>query len=155
MRITLLLMERTLVLIKPLGLQNALLQVLGALKSVGTIVRRQLVSVTEEQIRTHYAEHASKPWFPRIVEYYQGQTVMALILEGPDVIARLRAVVGPSDPRKAAPDQIRSLVLAYFQDGKKGWSKLELVTSGVDNFIHASDSEEASVREIALWFPKE
>ena len=115
---------------------------------------RQLVPVTEELIRVHYAEHSSKPWFPRIVEYYRGQTIMALVLEGPDVIARLRAVVGPSDPRKASPEQIRSLVLAHFKDGQKGWSKLELVTSGVDNFIHASDSMEASEREIALWFPE-
>lgn len=147
-------MEQTLVLIKPLGLQNSLLQILGALKTVGTIISRELVAVSEEKICAHYAEHSEKPWFPRIVEYYARQTVMALVLEGPDVIARLRAVVGPSDPRKAAPGQIRSLVLAHFQDGQKGWSKLELVTSGVDNFIHASDSLEASVREIALWFPE-
>jgi nucleoside-diphosphate kinase len=145
-------MEKTLILIKPLGLQNALLQILGEVKKVGTIVSRQLVSTTRELISAHYAEHAQREFFPRIVEYYSGQTVMALVLEGPDVIARLRAVVGPSDPRNAAPGQIRSLVLAHFQDGQKGWSKLELVTSGVDNFIHASDSNEAAEREIALWF---
>jgi len=147
-------MERTLVLIKPLGIQNMLLEILRALKSVGTIVERRLVSTSRERIAAHYAEHAEKPWFGKIVGYYHGQTVMALILEGPDVIARLRGIVGPSDPRKAAPGQIRALVLAKFQDRKDGWRAIELVTSGVDNFIHASDSPEAADREIGLWFPK-
>lgn len=147
-------MERTLVLIKPLGLQNTLLEILRALKSVGTIVKRELVPTTSERMAAHYAEHAQKAWFGKIVGYYHGQTVMALIVEGPDVIARLRAVVGPSDPRKAAPGQIRALVLAKFQDKKDGWRAIELITSGVDNFVHASDSPEAAEREIALWFPK-
>ncbi|MSU56211.1 MAG: nucleoside-diphosphate kinase [Candidatus Taylorbacteria bacterium] len=150
----LLLMERTLVLIKPLGLQNTLLDILRALKSVGTIVERRLVPVSSERIAAHYAEHAARPWFGKIVGYYERQTVMALVLEGPDIIARLRGIVGPSDPRKAAPGQIRALVLAKFQDKKDGWRAIELVTSGVDNFIHASDSSEAAEREIALWFSR-
>jgi len=147
-------MEKTLVLIKPLGLQNSLLEIMRALKGIGTIVERRLVSVSSEQISVHYAEHSVKAWFGKIVGYYGGQTVMALVLEGPDVIARLRGIVGPSDPRKAAPGQIRALVLAKFQDKKDGWRAIELVTSGVDNFVHASDSPEAAEREIALWFPK-
>jgi nucleoside diphosphate kinase len=77
---------------------------------------------------------------------------MALVLEGTDVISRVRQIVGPSNPREATKDQIRGLVLSRFQDGKDGWRALELVTQGVDNFIHASDSQEASEREIALWF---
>lgn len=63
-------------------------------------------------------------------------------------------MIGPSNPRNAAPGQIRHLVLSRFQDGKNGWRVIELATSGVDNFLHASDSAEAAEREIALWFPE-
>jgi nucleoside-diphosphate kinase len=145
---------RTLVLIKPLGLHNFLMEILRGLKSVGTIVERRLVPVSRVLIEEHYAEHRESSFFSRLGDYYDGKTVMAIVLEGPDVIARVRSIVGPSDPRKAAPDQIRALVLEKFKDGKDGWRAIELATSRVDNLIHASDSEEASDREIALWFGK-
>ncbi len=150
-------MERTFVMIKPLGLQNFLLEILSALKGIGTIRARRLVPVTRALIEAHYAEHSTlsrsaKPWFGKIVEYYAGQTVMALVVEGDDVIARVRGILGPSDPRKAHPSQLRHLPLTKWGDGQRGWAKLELCTSGVDNLVHASDSPEAAVREIALWF---
>lgn len=148
-------MERTLVLIKPLGLQNCLLEILAAIRSLGTIVERRLVPATPELIRAHYAEHSEKEFFGRLVQYYAGQTLMAIVLEGPDVVARLRANIGPSNPRNAAPGQLRALVLAKFEDGKRGWRVIELVTSGVDNFVHASDSPETAEREIALWFGRD
>lgn len=146
--------ERTFVMLKPLGLQLALVEIMRALKEIGTIVERRLVPVSRELIAAHYAEHGHKPWFGKLTDYYVGQTVMALVLEGPDVIARLRGIIGPSNPRDAAPGQLRRLVLERFQDGQKGWRVIELATSGVDNFVHASDSTEAAEREIALWFPK-
>jgi len=145
-------MEKTLILIKPLGLQNCLIDILRVLRQTGTIVERRLVPVTAKLISAHYAEHKDKPFFPRLAEYYSGQTLMALVLEGTDVISNVRQIVGPSNPREATEDQIRGLVLSRFQDGKDGWRALELVTQGVDNFIHASDSQQAADREIALWF---
>ncbi len=147
-------MEKTFVIIKPLGLQNFLVQIMGALRKVGTVVERKLVAVSRDQIAAHYAEHSEKAFFQRLLEYYEGETVLILVLEGPDAIARVRAVVGPSDPRKSDASQIRHLVMTRWQDGQKGWSKIELATSGVDNLIHASDSPDAAVREIALWFPE-
>ena len=145
-------MERTFVMIKPLGLQNFLLQIITGLKGVGTITKRELIPVNEQLISAHYAEHSAKAHFDRIVQYFIGQTVMGIVLVGPDVIARVRAILGPSDPRKAAPGQLRRLVLDKFQDGKDGWRVIELATSGVDNLVHASDSPEAAEREISLWF---
>ena len=112
--------EQTLVILKPLGLQVALVEIMRALKQIGTVVERRLVPVDRRQIATHYAEHSDKEWFGSIVEYYEGQTVLALVLKGPDVIARVRARLGPSNPRNAAPDQLRRLVLEKFQDGQKG-----------------------------------
>lgn len=144
--------ERTFVMLKPLGLQSLLLEIMGTLKAVGTITHRRLVVVDRELIAAHYQEHIDQPFFDGLVEYYQGQTVMALIVDGPDVVARVRAVLGPSDPRKAAPGQLRHLVFTKWGDNKAGWRALELVTSGVDNLVHASDSLQAAEREIALWF---
>ncbi|MSU75111.1 MAG: nucleoside-diphosphate kinase [Candidatus Magasanikbacteria bacterium] len=143
---------RTFVMVKPLGLQNFLLEVMAAVKAVGTVSRRQLVVVSRELIAAHYAEHAGKEFFARLLEYYQGQTVMALVVDGPDAVARVRAMLGPSDPRRAAPGQLRHLVMTRWRDGQSGWRALELATSGVDNIVHASDSAEAAEREIALWF---
>lgn len=145
-------MEKTFVMIKPLGLQNFLIEILAALKGIGTIQARRLVPVTSALIEAHYAEHSAKPWFGGIVAYYKSQTVMALVLEGDDAIARVRGILGPSDPRKAHPAQLRHLPLTRWRDGQAGWAKLELCTSGVDNLVHASDSAEAAAREIALWF---
>ena len=147
-------MEKTFVILKPLGLQLALAEIMRELRMLGTITERKLVPVSRELIAAHYAEHGHKPWFGMLVDYYVGQTVLALVLEGPDIVARLRARLGPSNPRNAAEGQLRRLVLEKFQDGCKGWRIIELATSGVDNFIHASDSPEAAEREIALWFPK-
>lgn len=147
-------MEETLIIIKPLGLQNALLDILKVIKQTGTIVERRLVPVTRSLMSAHYAEHEGKEFFPRLVDYFDGQTVMVLRVEGPDIVARIRAIVGPSDPRKAAPGQLRRLIADKFRDGERGFRALELVTSGVDNLIHASDSPEAAEREIALWFSR-
>lgn len=146
--------EKTFVMIKPLGLQNFLLEIMKTLRSVGEVAERRLVCVSEDLIASHYAEHAERDFYPRLLEYYKGQTVMALVVEGADVIARVRAALGPSDPRNAANGQLRQLVLTRWQDGQKGWKNIELATSGVDNLIHASDSLEAAEREINLWFPK-
>jgi len=144
--------ERTFVMLKPLGLQSFLLDIMRAVRGVGTITHRELKVVSRELISAHYEEHSGKAFFHRLPDYYQGQTVMALIVEGPDVVARIRAALGPSDPRKAAPGQLRHLVFTKWADGQQGWRALELVTSGVDNLVHASDSIEAAEREIALWF---
>jgi|AntRauTorcE11897_2_1112592.scaffolds.fasta_scaffold12407_5 nucleoside-diphosphate kinase len=147
-------MEHTLILVKPLGLQNALMEIMRALKGVGAVTKRRLVPVTCARMAEHYAEHSGKSHFDALVGYYAGETVMALVLEGQDVVARVRGMLGPSNPRDAAPDQLRRLVLEKFQDGQNGWRAIELATSGVDNFIHASDSPAAAEREIALWFPE-
>ena len=111
--------------------------------------------MSRELVAAHYAEHTQKPFFHRLLEYYDGQTIMAVIVEGPDVVARVRAALGPADPRKAAPGQLRHLIFTRWRDGEQGWRAIELATSGVDNLVHASDSPEAAEREIALWFPGE
>ena len=144
-------MQNTFIMIKPLGLHNFLLEIMARVRALGDIQERRLIPVSEELIAAHYAEHASKPFFAGLTDYYVGKTVLALKVAGPDVVARTRAIMGPSNPREAAPDQIRYLPLTKWRDGEDGWRNIELCTSRVDNLIHASDSPEAAQRELKLW----
>ena len=132
--------ERTLVLIKPDGVQRGL---------VGEIIRRieakglwlaalQLRSVSDELARRHYAEHEGKPFFDPLLEFITSGPVVAAIVEGPRAITAVRQIAGGTDPvESAAPGTIR------------GDFALETQT----NLVHGSDSAESAEREIELWFP--
>ena len=147
-------MERTFVMIKPLGLLHALPVIIKGLQAVGHEVKRELVCVSRQLIEQHYADHAKQDFFPSLIDRFTGATVMALVFEGDSVISAVRNLIGPADPRQAAEDQIRHIMLDLFPDGEGGWRFTEQVTGRVDNLIHASDSPAAAEREIALWFPE-
>lgn len=145
--------QQTFVMIKPLGIRHGLLEILQRLRVLGTEIEGRLVVTTRELIAEHYAQHQSKEFFAKLVDYYDHATVLAAIYEGEGIIASVRSAIGHSNPRKAPADSIRKLVLDMFPDGEKGWAKSEQLTDGIDNFIHASDSPEAAQREIELWLP--
>ncbi|ODQ95811.1 nucleoside-diphosphate kinase [Mycolicibacterium holsaticum] len=132
--------ERTLVLIKPDGVKRRLIgEVLSRIERKGlTIAALQLMDVSEDLARRHYAEHEGKPFFDSLLEFITSGPVVAAIVEGPRAIAAFRQLAGGTDPvEKAAPGTIRG--------------DLALVTQ--DNIVHGSDSPESAAREIALWFP--
>jgi nucleoside-diphosphate kinase len=132
--------ERTLVLIKPDGVQRRLIgEIVGRIERKGlTIVALELKDVSEDLARRHYAEHEDKPFFPSLLEFITSGPVVAAIVEGPRAVAAFRQVAGGTDPvEKATPGTIRG--------------DLALVTQ--DNLVHGSDSPESAAREIALWFP--
>lgn len=131
-------MEKTFLMIKPDGVQRNL---------VGTIVERlenkgfkiagaKLMHVSEELAKTHYQEHADKPFFGELVDFITSGPVFAMVLEGENVIDTARLVVGSTNPQQAAPGTIR---------GDFG------LTVG-KNIIHGSDSKESAEREISLFF---
>jgi nucleoside-diphosphate kinase len=131
--------ERTLVLVKPDAVRRGL---------VGEIVsryERKGLSIVAMDLRTadvslsdeHYAEHLDKSFYPSLREFITGGPLVAMILEGDHAVDVVRAMNGATDGRKAAPGTVRG----------------DLALSNSENLVHASDSAEAAVRELALWFP--
>lgn len=132
--------ERTLVLIKPDGVQRrAIGDIIGRIERKGlTIAALELRHVSEDLARAHYAEHDGKPFFGSLLDFITSGPVVAAIVEGPRAVAAFRQLAGGTDPvEKATPGTIRG----------------DLGLETQSNLVHGSDSPESARREIALWFP--
>jgi nucleoside-diphosphate kinase len=134
-------MQRSLVLIKPDAVQRGLIgEIVGRFEKKGVkIIGMKMINMTQELIAEHYAHLASKPFFPEIVSYMTISPIMALVVEGADVIPSLRSIVGATNPVEAAPGTIRG----------------DLALTIRFNLIHASDSEETAAVEIPRFFKSE
>jgi nucleoside-diphosphate kinase len=132
--------ERSLVLIKPDGVQRLLVgRVLARLEERGLkLVGLKLLAVSRELAERHYAVHRERPFFARLVEFITSGPLVAVAVEGPDAVAVVRAMVGATRPSEAAPGTIR------------GDFALEVG----QNLIHASDGSDTAAAELALWFPE-
>lgn len=131
--------ERTLVLIKPDGVERGLVgEVLSRIERKGLkLAALELKNVDDDLAGQHYAEHAEKPFFGSLVEFITSGPVVAAIVEGESAVAAFRQIAGGTHPvEKAAPGSIR---------GDYG---LEVQY----NLVHGSDSVESAEREIKLWF---
>ncbi|MDG4667720.1 nucleoside-diphosphate kinase [Mycobacterium sp. 236(2023)] len=132
--------ERTLVLIKPDGVQRRLIgEIISRIEAKGlTVAALELKNVSDELARAHYAEHEGKPFFPSLLEFITSGPVVAAILEGPRAVAAFRQLAGGTDPvEKATPGTIRG----------------DLGLETQFNLVHGSDSPDSAAREIDLWFP--
>ncbi|MGB0972331.1 MAG: nucleoside-diphosphate kinase [Mycobacterium sp.] len=132
--------ERTLVLIKPDGVQRRVIgEILNRIEGKGlTIAALELKNVSDELARAHYAEHEDKPFFASLLEFITSGPVVAAILEGPRAVAAFRQLAGGTDPvEKATPGTIRG----------------DLGLETQFNLVHGSDSPDSAAREIDLWFP--
>jgi len=132
--------ERTLVLIKPDGVQRQVIgDIISRIERKGLrIAALELKNVDEALARAHYAEHADKAFFGSLLEFITSGPVVAAVLEGPRAVAAFRQIAGGTDPvEKAAPGTIRG----------------DLGLETQFNLVHGSDSPESAAREIGLWFP--
>ena len=130
--------ERTLVLVKPDGVQRLLAgRIIARFEERGLkIVGLKLVQVDRELAERHYAIHREKPFFGSLVEFITSSPLVAMALEGPNAIAVVRTMVGATRPHEAAPGTIRG----------------DLALETAQNLIHASDGPETAITELALWF---
>jgi nucleoside-diphosphate kinase len=130
--------ERTLVLIKPDAMDRRLAgEILARFEARGLAVRAaKLVHVDRALAERHYAEHVEKPFFGELVEFITSAPTLALVFEGEAAISVVRTTMGATNPLNAAPGTIRG----------------DLALAMPDNLVHGSDSPEAAVREIELWF---
>ena len=133
-------MEKTLIVLKPDAVQRGLCgEILARFERRGfKIASLKSLTVSRELAEKHYEEHASKPFFPGLVDFITGAPSVAMVLEGQDAIALSRQMIGATNPLQADPGTIRG----QFTNDKQF------------NLIHGSDSPEAASREIALWFPE-
>ncbi len=134
-------MQRTLVLVKPDGVQRGLIgQVIMRLENRGLrLVAAKFMRVSRELAETHYAIHKGKPFYNGLIDYITSAPVMAMVWEGPEAVAAVRQTMGSTRPREAAPGTIRH----------------DFALDVGRNLTHASDSPENGEAEIALWFKPE
>jgi nucleoside-diphosphate kinase len=132
--------ERTLVLIKPDGVRRGVVgDVIARIERKGLrIVAMDLRTLDTDTAKTHYEEHAAKPFFGSLVEFITSAPLVAMVLEGPRAIEGFRALAGATDPVNASPGTIR------------GDNALEVQ----ENIVHGSDSSYSAEREIKLFFPE-
>jgi nucleoside-diphosphate kinase len=133
--------ERTLVLIKPDGVQRLLAgRILARYEDRGLkIVGLKLIQVSRDLAERHYAVHREKPFFTGLVDFIVSAPLVAAVLEGPNAIAVVRAMNGATRPHEAEPGSIRG----------------DFALETAQNLVHASDGAETAGAEIALWFRPE
>ena len=134
-------MERTLVLVKPDGVQRGLIgEVISRLERRGLkLVALKLMRVDEALARLHYAEHVERPFFRGLVELITSVPLVAMVWEANNAVDIIRQTMGETDPAKSAPGTIRGDL-------------------GLDigrNLVHGSDRLESAEREISLFFGPE
>jgi nucleoside-diphosphate kinase len=130
--------ERTLVLVKPDGVQRLLVgRIVARFEERGLkLVGLKMVRVDRAFAEQHYAVHRGKPFFEGLLDFITSGPLVAIALEGPNAIAIVRAMVGATRPHEAAPGSIRG----------------DLAVETAQNLVHASDSSETAASELALWF---
>ncbi len=133
--------ERTLVLVKPDGVQRQLVgRILARYEARGLkVAGLKLVHVDRDLAERHYDAHREKPFFAGLVEFIVSAPLVALALDGPNAIAVVRSINGATRPHEAAPGTIRG----------------DFALETAQNIVHASDSPEAAAAELALWFKPE
>jgi nucleoside-diphosphate kinase len=131
-------MERSLVLVKPDGVQRGLIgEIIGRLERRGLrLVAAKFIRVSQELAERHYAIHKGKPFYTGLIKYITSAPVMAMVWEGPNAVAAIRQTMGATRPTEAAPGSIRH----------------DFALDVGRNLTHASDSVTNGENEVTLWF---
>jgi len=130
--------ERTLTIIKPdavaAGHMGDIIKIFEA--NDFKIVAAQLVNLTKKEAEGFYAVHRDKPFFESLTTFMSSGRALAMVLEGEQVISRLREVMGATNPAKAAAGTIRQLYASNIER----------------NAVHGSDASETAAYEIGYFF---
>jgi len=134
-------LERTLVIIKPDGVQRGLVgEIISRLERRGLrLAAMKFMSVSLEMAQKHYGVHKGKPFYDGLVKFITSSPVVVMAWEGPKAIAAVRQTVGATNPTNSAPGTIRG----------------DLAVDMLPNLIHASDGPETAEFELGLWFRPE
>ena len=141
-------MERTLVLIKPDGVERNLIgEIIKRFEEGGLRVRDiKMATPSKDFVKTHYAMHRDKPFFGMLIDYLSNKPVVAMVLEGKDAVAKVRQITGATDPSKANKGTIRGDL------GNDSREKADRERRSIYNLIHASGTQDEAKAELRLWF---
>jgi nucleoside-diphosphate kinase len=130
--------ERTLIIVKPDGVQRGLVaDILGRFERRGMkLVGLKMIHIDRPLAEQHYAVHQGKFFYADLVSYITSSPVVVAVLEAPNAIEVVRAMIGKTRPHEAASGTIRG----------------DLALAGLRNLVHASDAPETAASEIALYF---
>ncbi len=130
--------ERTLVFVKPNGVERGLIgEIVARFERRGLKLRAaKLEQVSRELAEEHYAEHKGKGFFDGLVDFITSGPIFLMVLEGPSVVKVARDMMGATNPLEAGPGTIRG----------------DFALDIGENVVHGSDSVESAEREIGLYF---
>jgi nucleoside-diphosphate kinase len=130
--------ERTLVMVKPDAVRGGHIgDVIGKFEAAGLAVRAlKMVWLDRREAEGFYQVHRERPFFPALTQFMSSGPIVAMVLEGPGAIARVRQLMGATDPAKAEPGTIRKAFASSIEQ----------------NAVHGSDSPESAAYEIPYFF---
>ncbi len=131
-------MEQTLSIVKPDGTSRNLTgKVIGMFEDAGvSVAALKMIRMTKEQAEKFYAEHSGRPFFSSLTDYMSSGPCVVMLLEGDGAIAKVRKIMGATNPAEAGEGTIRKL---YAENVER-------------NTVHGSDSPESAAREVGYFF---
>ena len=129
---------KTFFMIKPDGVQRNLVgEIISRVEAKGfTITKIKMMTISKELAEEHYGEHKDKPFFNDLVSFITSGPVVAMQVEGENVVLQIRNLMGATNPSESTPGSIRG----------------DLATELDKNVVHGSDSDESAERELTLFF---
>jgi len=131
---------KTFFMIKPDGVQRNLVgEIISRVEAKGfSITKIKMMIISKELAEKHYGEHKDKPFFGDLVSFITSGPVVAMQVEGENVVLQIRNLMGATNPSESTPGSIRG----------------DLATELDKNVVHGSDSDESAERELSLFFGK-
>ena len=129
---------KTFFMIKPDGVRRNLIgEIISRVEAKGFVISKlKMMQIDKELAEEHYEEHAEKPFFKDLVSFITSGPVVAMQVEGKNVVAQIRNLMGATNPADSTPGSIRG----------------DLATELDKNVVHGSDSDESADRELKLFF---
>ena len=129
---------KTFFMIKPDGVQRNLVgEIISRVEAKGfSVTKIKMMTISKELAEQHYGEHKDKPFFNDLVSFITSGPVVAMQVEGENVVNQIRNLMGATNPSESAPGSIRG----------------DLATELEKNVVHGSDSDESAERELLLFF---
>ena len=129
---------KTFFMIKPDGVQRNLVgEIISRVEAKGfSITKIKMMTISKELAENHYGEHKDKPFFSDLVSFITSGPVVAMQVEGENVVLQIRNLMGATNPSESTPGSIRG----------------DLATELDKNVVHGSDSDESAERELELFF---